>query len=350
KIQVHYPTNVKGQVYIPMINWALMIGCLFVVLYFQRSSAMEAAYGLAITIAMLMTSVLLVHYLKDRYGTGIAILSGVMFFSLEGLFFLANLLKFHEGGWVSLLICLIFAGIMLVWFRGNQLEHFFTSYLEIEPIRPILEQLSRDTTVPKYATNLVYITRAHNPKRIEHHIVYSILRKQPKRADVYWLLHTRFSEDPHRLSYEITEILPGRVIRIDVNLGFKIPARMNLYFQEIIAELRNQQEVDVLSRYPSLRGHGVLSDFRYVVIETAQNFDYIFPFRKQFLLNLFFWLKRHLVNRVKSYGLDPSLTTIESVPMMTSSLIFESSVNSKIEPEEIPLEREHRETPPNDKA
>lgn len=321
KIHINYPTSVKGQMYIPFINKVLFVCCVFVVLYFKSSAAMEAAYGLSITVAMLMTSLLLMFYLRDRIALHWIILIGGIFFTIESTFLIANLTKFFEGGWMSVALSLLFFSVMYVWFRGSAILDGFIKQVKVSTYAPILEKLSDDETVPKYATHLVYISELKEEEEVERQIIYSILRNQPKRADVYWFVHLYFSDTPYEMTYQLNEIIPGKVIRVNLHLGYKTEPRVNLYFSEVVADLVKQGKIDPLSRYPSLHGAGVLGDFRFVIVDMIQNHDFDFTFYKQLLMNYFFVVKRILVNEVKFWGLDPSLIAIEEVPILSSSEI-----------------------------
>lgn len=321
KIRINYPTSVKGQMYIPAINKALFACCVFVVLYFQSSAAMEAAYGLSITIAMLMTSLLLMFYLRGRIATYWIFLIGGIFFTIESTFLIANLTKFMEGGWMSVALSLLFFSIMYVWFRGSSILNGYIKQVKIKTYAPVLEALSKDETIAKYSTHLVYVSELKEEDEVERQMIYSILRNQPKRADTYWFIHLYFSDTPYQMTYEVNEIIPGKVIRANLHLGYKTEPRVNLYFSQIVDDLIRQGKIDPLSGYPSLHTAGILGDYRFVIIEMIQNHDFDFTPYKQLLMNYFFVVKRVLVNEVKYWGLDPSLITVEEVPILSSSEI-----------------------------
>lgn len=332
KIRINYPTSVKGQMYIPFINKVLFICCVFVVLYFRTSAAMEAAYGLSITIAMLMTSFLLMFYLRERVAVYWIVLIGGVFFTIETTFLIANLTKFFEGGWMSVALSMVFFSVMFVWFRGSDILSGFIKQVKISTYTPILEALSKDETVPKYATHLVYVSELKEEEDVERQIIYSILRNQPKRADVYWFLHLYFSDKPYEMTYQVNEISPGKVFRVNLHLGYKTEPRVNLYFGKVVRDLVRQGKVDPLSGYPSLHNAGVISDFRFVIIDMIHNYDFDFSFYRQLLMNYFFIVKRAIVNVVKFWGLDPSLVVVEEVPILSSSEIVladEGSAGSK---------------------
>ena len=323
KVRIMYPTNVKGQMYIPLINTVLYVGCVFIVLYFRESTGMEAAYGLAITLAMLMTSVLLMFYLKNRVPNVLRIFLGLVFFSIEFSFLAANMTKFMHGGWITLLIAGFFMLMMYAWSKGRRIKNSFITFVKIKKYLPVIEALSKDETVPKYASNLVYVTHANYKSDIENKILYSMLRKQPKRADVYWLLHVDIVDDPHTTEYEVHHLIPGVLIRIDVRLGFKVPTKVNLYFNTIVHDLMDKKEVDLISHYASLRSYHILSDFRYIDIERVPNKDYDFATWHRTVMNLYFFIRKIGLNDVSYYGLDSTNVSIEVVPLQARAEIIQ---------------------------
>ncbi|WP_243350166.1 KUP/HAK/KT family potassium transporter [Parabacteroides sp. FAFU027] len=343
KVRIQYPTTIKGQMYIPLINTVLYLGCCFVVLYFRESSGMEAAYGLSITIAMLMTSILLMFYLRSRVSPYLQALIGITFFTIELSFLAANMTKFSKGGWISVMIAGVFVLIMYIWHKGRRIKNSFITFVKIADYLPVIEAISKDQTIPKFATNLVYITHANYTTEIENKILYSILRKQPKRADVYWLLHVDIVDAPHTTEYEVHPLIPGTLIRIDLRLGFKVPTKVNLYFHKIIRDLMADQQVDMVSHYPSLNAYNVLSDFRYIVIDRVPNKDYDFENFQQFIMNMYFRIRKIGLSDVKNLGLDATNVRVESVPLLANSEIFERDAHAdntapntrKIKPNEL---------------
>ncbi len=316
KIRINYPTNIKGQMYISSINWILYFSCLFVVLFFQRSSNMEAAYGLSITITMLMTTGLLSVYLYYRkVPVYVIVVFLLVYLSIEGSFLFANLNKFMHGGWFTILIGGLLFLIMWVWYNGRKIKNSFIEFIKIGSFYDIIRDLSQDETVPKYATNLVFLTKANKTTDIESKIIYSILNKQPKRADTYWLLHVDILDDPHVLEYKITQMIEGILIKVDFKIGFKVQPRINLFFRQVLEELAHHNEIDMVSHYKSLRKHHVTADFRFVVIDRIQNYDFDFPPREQFIMDLYTIFKKFGISEVRSLGLDTSNVIVETVPL-----------------------------------
>lgn len=316
KIKINYPTTIKGQMYISSINWILYFSCLFVVLFFRKSSNMEAAYGLSITITMLMTTSLLSIYLylkkTPHYVIGVFLL---VYLTIEGSFLIANLNKFMHGGWFTILIGGILFMIMYVWYHGRKIKNSFIEFVKLEQYYDVISDLSRDDTVPKYATNLVFLTKANKSTDIESKIIYSIISKQPKRADTYWLLHVDILDEPHVLEYKIIRLIPGILIKVDFKIGFKVQPRINLFFRQVVDDLARNKEIDLISHYRSLRKHSISSDFRFVLIDRIQNYDFDFPPREQFVMDLYSIIKNFGISEVRAMGLDTSNVVVETVPL-----------------------------------
>ena len=319
KAKIVYPTNLKGQTYVPLVNFLLFIGCVVVVLYFRESSNMEAAYGLAITLTMLMTTILFSNYLlRRRVPRSIVAVYLALYLSIEGGFLFANLLKFHHGGWFTLLIASGIAAIMYVWNTGSRLKMAYTDTESLPQHLPALESLSRDQSVPKYATHLIYMTGAPFPKLIETKIVYSLFHLHPKRADVYWFIHVNVLDVPYTREYEVTTLIPKKVFRIDFNLGFRVEPRINLFFRKVVEEMALRKEVDLMSRYESLRNNNIPGDFRFVVLHKELSNESELPWLDQIAIEGHFLLKHISLSEERSFGLDTSSVTKELVPLVLS--------------------------------
>ena len=315
KVKINYPTNIKGQMYIPSINWLLFGGCIFVILYFQKSSNMEAAYGLSITLAMLMTTILLAFYFRIKRKPMILLVCFLaVYMTIEVSFLIANLNKFSHGGWVTILIAGILVSIMYIWYRGYNIKKSFIEFDKINEFKQILKDLNQDNSVTKYATNLIYLTRASIPNEVESKIIYSIINKQPKRADVYWFIHLNVMDEPYRSDYKVQNLIPNILYRIDFNLGFRVQPRINLFFKRVVSEMEKNNEIDITSRYTSLRQHNIVSDFRFVVIDRIQNYDFDFSPFNQLIMDLYAFIKHFSISDVKAFGLDTSSVVVENVP------------------------------------
>lgn len=316
KIKVLHPTDIKGQVYIPFINWLLWASCCFVVLFFQESSGMEAAYGLSITITMIMTSMLLIHYLHEQNVNPILIgMLMLMFGTIEGSFLIANLHKFSHGGWFSIALAFSFSLLMTGWFFGRKIKNRHISFVNLNKYLHLFEDLSKDKSIPPVATNLVYIIKANHKHQVEAKVMYSIFSKQPKRAQTYWLLHVDTTNEPDTFSYEVTQIIDGTLIRVDFHLGFKVEPRINLYFKEVLKDMVANGEIKLTSSYTSLRKHFYPGDFLFINLDRIMTQDYDLSPWETIIMGLHEFTRWISINDVKALGLDTSCVIEEKVPI-----------------------------------
>jgi KUP system potassium uptake protein len=319
KVKINYPSEEKGQLYVPSMNWLLWIGCVAVVYIFKRSEEMEAAYGLSITLAMLMTTILVAVYLrKKKYPSYIVAIFLVVYGSIELLFFSGNILKFLHGGWFTVFIGAILFTVMWAWFNARKIKNRYLKFVEIEKYYDIITALSKDETVPKFASQLVYLTSANFSSEIEAKIIYSILQKKPKRADVYWLVHVDVCDEPYKSEYKIDHLIPGKLIRIDFKLGFRVEQKISLLFRKVVEDLVQSNEVSITSQYQSLKQFNIIGDFRFVVLEKVISRGGKFSFFEQIILDYYLLLKRFSLSEEKGFGLDLSFVTVEKVPLMVS--------------------------------
>ncbi len=317
KAKIKYPSDLKGQLYIPAINWLLCLGCIVVVLHFQESSQMEAAYGLTIILGMLMSSRLLVYFMKIKRFWA-PLIWGFVFIYLfvELAFLIAQLDKFTKGGWISLFIASILTSVMLIWYYARKIRNRYVEFVKLADYLPVLEDLSRDLAIPKYATHLVYLTSANNREEIESKIIYSIMQKQPKRADIYWFVHVDVVDEPYRMEYNVCEFIHDDVIRIDFKLGFRVAPRINLMFRKVVEDLVKNREVDITSRYASLNKNNIIGDFRFIVIEKFLSYENELPIHEKLILDIYTFLKHMSLSEAKAFGLDTSSVTTEMVPLI----------------------------------
>ena len=321
KFRINYPTEEKGQLYIPAINFMLFVGCCSITLYFRSSAHMEAAYGLAITLCMLATSTLFANYLISRRTNSIFIyLYLAVYLTIECSFLFANLDKFKHGGYVTLIVGGGLFTIMYVWFRSRKIKNRYVEFVRMENYIPQIQELSNDRTVTKFATHLVYMTSANNPKEIEHKIIYSILNRKPKRADIYWFVHIDTLDDPYTAEYSVDHIIPNDIIRVEFRLGFRIEPKINLMFRKVVEDLVANREVNITSRYESLEKNNVIGDFQIIVMEKYLSQDNELPFFERVVMKLYFWLKEVSLSEERGFGLDPSNVTIEKFPLIVSPL------------------------------
>jgi len=317
KVKIKYPTELKGQLYIPSINWLLFIGCVMVVLHFEESSNMEAAYGLAIILCMISTTLLLTYFMVLKRVSWYIISPLILIYLIiEISFLIANLKKFPHGGYVTLFIALVLIGIMTTWFMAKQINKNYTKIVKIDDYKKVLAELSVDLSIPKYATHLVYMTNAGRVDEIEEKVMYSILQKRPKRADLYWFVHVNILNEPYRTDYKVTEIIKDDLFRVDFNLGFREPTKINLMFKEVLKDMVKNGEVDVTSRYESLNKNNIIGDFKFVLSEKFLSNDSDLVWHEKVIMNTYFLIKKFSLSEEKAFGLDSSSVKIEKFPMV----------------------------------
>lgn len=320
KVKIIYPSNQKGQLYVPSINSILWAGCIIVVLIFRESANMEGAYGLAINLTFLMTTILVTVFLKRRKFPDYAIAVFVIVYGIIELGFLvANMAKFLHGGWFTLLLASLILSVMWAWSSARRIKNRFVKFVEIDAYYPIIKELSEDESVPKYASQLVYLTSANFNSEIESKIMYSILQKQPKRADIYWLVHVDVTDEPFTREYKVEFLIPDKLIRIDFKLGFRIEQQINVLYRKVVEELVRNKEVDITSKYTSLHKHKIIGDFRFIVLEKVLSKSNVLSFIEKFIMDYYFILKKFSLSEERGFGLDISFVTIERVPLIVSS-------------------------------
>lgn len=319
KMKVNFPSEAKGQLFIPGLNTLMFVGCLAVVLYFKESSKMEAAYGLAIIITMIATTILFANYLVLHRVKSIFIYTFlIVYLTIEIAFIIALSHKFLDGGYITLLLAFMMFLVMYVWYRSRKIKNRYVEFVKLENYISKLEELSNDTTVPKYATHLVYMTSANNPKEIEHKIIYSILNGKPKRADIYWFVHVDTMDDPYTCEYEVTHIIPNDIIRVEFKLGFRVAPRMNLMFKKVVEDLVTNREVNVTSRYESQQKNNVVGDFKFIVMEKFLSQDNELPLIERIVMRLHFWLKQLSLSEERGFGLEQSNVVVEKFPLIVA--------------------------------
>ncbi len=320
--QIDYPSGVKGQVYISRINWGLMFFCFVVVLFFQRSDKMEAAYGLTITITMLMTTVLLIFwFLKTRVNKIWVGLFAMVYLFIELGFFYANVIKFFEGGWLTMVLGGFIAVCMYAWYNGRLIKAKFVKFVKFDKYVPIIKDMKLDETIPKYATNLAYLSRAKRDDEIESKIIYSIIRKQPKRADHYFILNIINQEEPYTFKYYIDEVMPGTIYRINFLLGFKIDRRINDYFDQVLNDMMDEEMIPSRSSHPSLRSHNIPPDLKYVIIDNTYINDKLLTVKEKITLNIYNFVKYIGSDDFKAWGVSPHNVVVESAPLLDLNII-----------------------------
>jgi len=322
KFKMLFPTTLKGQIYIPTVNWLLVFGCFFVVLHFKKSENMEAAYGLAISLTMLTTTLLLSFYLRNikKWSLGILIPVIMLFVVVECSFLIANLAKFTHGGYITLVGGSIFFLIMYIWYEAYRIKHRLTEFTKLEPFLNSFKEIRSDESIPKYATHLVYLSNSKEAEMIETKIVYSVFQKSPKRADYYWFLHVHVTDEPYTLEYKVNHMLVDDIVRVDFYLGFRIEPRLNLLFRKVVQELIEAKEVNISSKYPSIKKLDMIGDFKFIVLNRHLSVESNLPIWEQFIINMYFKLKKIAVSEEDDFGLETSAVVVEKVPLVLSPI------------------------------
>ncbi|WP_071122884.1 KUP/HAK/KT family potassium transporter [Prevotellamassilia timonensis] len=317
RMRIKHPTQVKGQIYIPTINLAMYIGVVLIILLFRDSSHMEAAYGLAITITMLMTTLLLGFYLHSkRVAWGFTLLFMGIYCTLEAIFLVANLSKFLAGGWCTMLIGGILFLMMYVWFRAIKIRGNYISSKPLVDYYQIISDIKADESIPKYASNLVYINHAEKEGSVDDKLLYSIINKQPKRADHYWLVNMVFVDTPDTLEYSCETLIPNTLYSITMYIGFRIEPRVSLYLRQVVEDLVDSKKVDLTSTYASLRKNGIPGDFRFVIIHRVYYPESFGNRQQNLLMSIYAIISKIGVGEPKALGLDTSMVVVERVPLI----------------------------------
>jgi KUP system potassium uptake protein len=317
RITIKYPSNIRGQIYIPSINWILCFGCIAVSLYFRTSEAMTAAYGFSITIAMLMTTILMYYFMRfvKHWPIWLVTIILCVFLTVEFSFFVANAIKLLKRLFFLVFeFGLIFT--MYIWFKARKINNRFLHFIDLKDQIPLLTALSADQSIAKYSSQLIYLTKANNSRQIEEKIMYSIRSRSPKRADTYWFIHIDTTDEPYTMEYSVDQIEPGKIIRIDFRLGFRIQPRVNVLYRKVIEDMVSRNELDITSKYDSLNKFKVVSDFRFVIMEKFLSYNNLFSISEGFILNSYFTIKKLAQSEAKAFGLDTSDTQIEKIPLV----------------------------------
>lgn len=327
RVSMRNPTNLKGQIYIPSVNTILWIGCILMILYFKNSTHMEAAYGFSITIAMLMTTVLLNYYLIYIKKLNRILIAGIIavFAVIEIAFFVANIVKIKER-WMFLFFELFIFMTMYVWFFSRKINNKFLKFTNLVEHTKQFQELSNDDSIPKYATHLIYLSKADRNYEIEEKILKSIFSKKPKRADVYWFFHINRTNEPFTLNYEVIELLDDKVIKIVLNIGFRIQPKVELYFKKIVQDLVNKKELNLHIRPDGSTKYNPEPDFKFVILEKFLSVENEFTVKDALLMNSYYMLKNCSLSDIRAFGLDKSDVEIEEIP-----IVYQPIVNLELE-------------------
>lgn len=320
KLRIKYPSVEKGQLYIPSVNWTLLAGCLLTILLFRDSGRMEAAYGLAITVTMLMTTLLMTVWMRTRGIHRVLCIAFLLAFgAIEGVFFVANMFKFAHGGWYSVLMAAIIVAVMILWRNATRRRSSFIEYTPLAESTGLIAEIKADSTIPKFASNIVFFSRSPEPGLVESKILYSIINKQTKRADHYWFLHIEHTDSPDTLEYTVDTPLPGCVYCVTMRFGFRVPAKVSVYLRQVVEDLVAAGRLDLISSYPSLRKHGIAGDFRFILLHRVFSPTSNCSQSDTKLMQIYERLRHLGINDTAAFGLDTSVVTVETVPLIINT-------------------------------
>ena len=317
RVTIKFPTDQKGQIYIPSLNLLLWAGCITMLFFFRKSEHMEAAYGFSIIITMIMTTILINFYMLNvkRWSQTIVAIIISIFSVVEISFFIANVVKIKES-YITFVFSLSMIFVMMIWHRARKIANRYLDFVKIKDYLESMVELSSDKDIPKYATHLVYLTKANNYREIEHRIIDSILNRKPKRADIYWFIHIDRTDSPYGMEYSIRELVDDKVMRVDFNLGFRIQPRVNVLFKKVMQELNESHELGIYSKYESLKSKDFHADITYVIIESFFSIENELSLREDFIMDTYFNIKHLAQSDQKAFGLDNDMTVVEHVPLI----------------------------------
>lgn len=317
KMTVVFPSQLKGQLYIPAVNWTLLAGCIVVTLHFKESARMEAAYGLSVTITMLMSTILLANYfVMHRIRPMLVWIFLIFYLIFEGCFFAANLLKFKDGGFITVIMASFIFALMFIWRLAKAIRTRYIQNIKIQDYVDQLMMLSNDVSIPKYATNLVFLSSAKSEKKVEEKILYSILQTQPKRADIYWFVHIEVTDEPYTMEYKVNAIAPNDIYKVGFRLGFRVEQRMNVFLKKVVEELMEAGELEAEPRYHVSRNEMPTGDFRFVLIQEFLSHENDLPVYEQVVMSLYLFIKKLTATPANWFGLDTGAVTVEKVPLI----------------------------------
>ena len=317
RLNIFYPTDLKGQLYIPAINTVLWMGCSLVLFHFKKSANMEAAYGLSITVTMLMTTILYFNYLRVKKAPFIlSVLFLGVYLTIEGIFLYANLFKFFHGGYITVIIGLLIMFLMYIWIKGYNIKRGLVEKVKIKEYEQQIIKLQEDVDIAKYATNLVYLTNASKDDEVERKVIYSILNKQPKRAEIYWFINVLVTDEPYTLEYKVNNVMPDQVVKIQFRLGFRIDQKINVFLRQVVTDLLNSGELKPYQRGYFSDSGNMVGDFRFVIIQEVLSNEATLPKFQEFVMNMKLLIKKYTVSPEKWFGLDTSNVEVETVPLV----------------------------------
>ncbi|GAB6169354.1 KUP/HAK/KT family potassium transporter [Clostridium carnis] len=318
RLHVRYPEDEKGKLYIPSINYLLYIGCVVLVLFFKKSEHMEAAYGLAITITMLMTTILLWQYMKHiKKKPILATFLLLVFVLIEGSFLYANLFKLLHGGYITLIIAGVIIFIMYIWIYGSNIKKRYNEFSNIEDYLDKFNSIKNDTEIPLYSTNIVYLTKGSNWAKIENKILFSIFNKLPKRCKFYWFINIEVTDEPYTKEYEVKTISENQIFSVKFRLGFRVNQGVNILLREVIKELIASGELEFKPKdyMISTDSNPTVGDFKFILLEETISNESELSSWDSFITSFRIQLKKFTVSPDKWFGIDTSIVEFEKAPI-----------------------------------
>ena len=315
-LNVQYPSDTKGQIYIPYVNNILWFFCVLVVLYFQSGSRMENAYGLAITISMLMMTILFCVYIGVLHKHPVAaVVFGLIFFALEGVFFVSSLGKFIVGGYVAIILSAAVLFIMMSWYRGTQIEQAQNTFLNMREHLEAIKKLQNDESIPLCSNNMVYLVKGDETEKIDRDILYSILDKDPKRADAYWFISVNTTNEPFQKQYEVETYGTDYIYRVNLYLGYKVRPSVNIYLRQVVHELLATGELPKQHKRHSIYGPSDVGSFKFCMIRKMMPQEGDIDDLDDLLIRAKYVMRRICGNPFQWFGLETSNIIIEYVPL-----------------------------------
>ena len=322
RLKIYYPALSKGQMYIPRVNILLMFSCIGVVLFFQTSAHMEAAYGLAITITMLMTTILLFNWLiKNKVSRLLSLLVVIIFGTTESAFFVSSVTKFFHGGFVTVIMAALILLLMFLWFKATSIEQTMTKEVSLQDYISKLGKLRKDDHFPIYSTNLVYLTSKSKLGQVDNEIIYSILDKRPKKAQVYWFINVQVSDEPWTMAYTVENFGTDYVFKVQLRLGFRVEQKVSSYLRQIVTDLMESHEIqEQIQIYPTRSVNRNVGDFCFVLVREELPNETNLPVYKRLIMQFKLGIKKITVSPVSWFGLENTDVKIEYVPLRLGTI------------------------------
>lgn len=320
-LQVRYPARTRGQLYIPTVNCVLCVATVAVLLIFRNSEHIAAAYGLALTVTMVMTSILVTVYLWHRRMHVAAVVFAVVFPTIMLLFFVASMAKFMHGGWFTALLTLAILTVMVTWNEGTKLERAQRRHMQLDDCLPVLQRLHDDATIPYYSDNIVYLTSDQDMKRMDTDVFFSIFANHPKRAHAWWIVSVETTDDPFTREYTVEDYGTDYLFRVRIRLGFKVSQSIPAYLHQIMHDLlRGGDLPQQTTRYPKVDADPEIGPITYVLIHKALMPESKVSAKGAWALRIKYAIRHVAGSPVKWFGLAPYNPVTEVQPLFLSTV------------------------------